>query len=69
MKTLTVVLVTLVFAVLWVHNVRGADECWVTSELRAQQNYTYKNREILYSSNQISNDTWFTNQTLHKSCV
>ena len=31
MKTLTVVLVTLVFAVLWVHNVRGADECWVTS--------------------------------------
>ena len=31
MKTLTVVLVTLVFAVLWAHNVRGADECWVTS--------------------------------------
>ena len=31
MKTLTVVLVILVFAVLWLHDVRGADECWVTS--------------------------------------
>ena len=29
MKTLPVVLVILVFAVLLLHNVRGADECWV----------------------------------------
>ena len=29
MKTLTVVLVILVFAVLLLHDVRGADECWV----------------------------------------
>ena len=31
MKTLTVVLVILVFAVLWLHDVRGADECLVLS--------------------------------------
>ena len=31
MKTLTVVLVILVFAVLWLHDVRGADECWLIS--------------------------------------
>ena len=29
MKTLTVVLVIFVFTVLLLHNVRGADECWV----------------------------------------
>ena len=68
MKTLTVVLVILVFAVLLLHDVRGADECWVTSSSNLQ-NYTNKTSEILYSSNQISNDTWFTHQTLHKSCV
>ena len=31
MKTLTVVLVILLFAVLWLHDVRGADECLVNS--------------------------------------
>ena len=31
MKTLTVVLVILVFAVLWLHDVRGADECRIIS--------------------------------------
>ena len=31
MKALTVVLVILVFAVLWLHDVRGADECWLIS--------------------------------------
>ena len=31
MKTVTVVLVILVFAVLWLHDVRGADECWLIS--------------------------------------
>ena len=68
MKTLPVVLVILVFAVLLLHDVRGvhgSDKCSATSK-----SLKFKiSSEILYSSNQISNDTWITNQTIHKSCV
>ena len=47
MKTLTVVLVTFtVFAVLWVHNVRGADECWVTSGSKLSKTTPIKPEEF-----------------------
>ena len=39
-------------------------------KLQNFQNYANRTSEILYSSNQISNDTWITNnQTIYKSCV
>ena len=73
MKTLTVVLVILLFAVLWLHDVRGVNECLENSGSKLSKTTdTNKTTEILYSSNQISNDTWIKNQTrqtLHKSCV
>ena len=39
-------------------------------KLQNFQNYANRTSEILYSSNQISNDTWITNnQAIYKSCV
>ena len=69
MKTLTVVPVILVFAVLLLHDVRGVSGSGTSNSGTVTKTTPIKPVKFRTPVIKISNDTWFTNQTLHKRCV